>query len=849
MTERASGVVTILFTDLVGSTELLSRAGDEEAQRIFRAHHDLLAEAAAAHGGEEVKWLGDGLMVAFASAADAVNCGIAMQQAARRLLHGERLAIRVGLNAGEAMKEAADYFGLPVVVARRLCDRAEAGQILCTDVVAGLLAGRLGFAFEGLGQLELKGVPHPVTAFEVGYEVQAAQSVASRMPFVGRQAEMRFLGERLAEAAAGRGGLVMVVGEPGIGKTRLAEELTEVARRGGWLALWGRCFEGDWSPPYAPFVEALEADVAARPDEWRAAPSPWAAPVARLVPKVRDVLPDVPEAAPLQADEERFRLLDSVAQLLVARSAQAPVLICLDDLQWADRGTIAMLRHVTRIARRHRILVLGTYRDVEVDRSHPLTDTLRALRREAEYQDVKLAGLAPGGTAELLAALGGHDVPEKVGAAWARETEGNPFFIRELLMHFVEVGKLFRDQDGRWTTERPLRDLGIPPGVKDVVARRLSRLSEAANKILAVAAAFEGPFSFDLVARVSGVAEDEGLDALDEALAAQVVHPTDVADTYVFANTLIRQTVYGELSSSRQVRLHRRVAEALEAAHSWPTPAQSGEIAAQYQRSAGLPGAERGADFAVAAATHAETTGAHDDAARFLRTALELLPDGDNRRPRLLGRLGIALTWAATFDEAVAAAAEAGKAIAATEGEEAAADYLSQAMSSCLDNLERLDALQASGLMDAPPRPDLDRLTSEAAKRLGASYALMTLIDDRRQFFASHYGLPPEVRETPREHSWCKFVAAFDEPLHINNSLTHVLVRDSRGTKESGIRSYLGVPLRTKEGHCLGSFCVADTSTRQWRPEDHEVLEELAAQAMTLAQTKAEEPDAARAVE
>jgi class 3 adenylate cyclase len=138
---EGSGVVTILFTDLVGSTELLARAGDEEAQRIFRAHHDLLAEAATAHGGEEVKWLGDGLMVAFASAADAVRCAIAMQQDGRRPVQGEHLAIRVGLNAGETLKEAADYFGLPVVVARRLCDRADAGQILCADVVAGLLRG------------------------------------------------------------------------------------------------------------------------------------------------------------------------------------------------------------------------------------------------------------------------------------------------------------------------------------------------------------------------------------------------------------------------------------------------------------------------------------------------------------------------------------------------------------------------------------------------------------------------------------------------------------------------------------------------------------------------------------
>jgi hypothetical protein len=629
----------------------------------------------------------------------------------------------------------------------------------------------------------------------------------------------------------------MVAGEPGIGKTRLAEELAERAHRDGWLTLWGRCYEGEWSPPYAPFVQALETHLAVASDELRADLEPLAVPLAQLVPKVREVFPDVPEPVPLQSDEERFRLLDSVARFLVARSHRAPVLVCLDDLQWGDRGTVAMLRHVARLGPQHRILVVGTYRDDEVDRGHPLTDTLRALRREVEFEDVKLAGLGTEGTTELLAAAAGHDVPEKVGAAWAKETDGNPFFIQELLRHLIEVGMLFQGEDGRWTTERPLRDLSIPPGVRDVVERRLSRLSEPANKILGVAAAFECTFSFDVVARVAGVDEDEGLDGLDEALAAQILHPTDVADTFAFTNTLIRQAVYGEFSSSRQVRLHRRVAEALEeTCGAWPTPAQSGEIAAQYHRSQGLPGAEQGADFAIAAATNAETTGARDDAARFLRTALDLLPEGDDRRPRLLGRLGIALAWAATFDEAVAAASEAGKAIAAAEGEEAAAHYLSEAMTSCLENLERMEALRATGLLDAPPRPDLDELTSEAAMRLGAPFALMTLVDDHRQFFASAYGLPPDVRETPLEYSWCKFVAAFDEPFRVNNSLSHPLVRDTPGSTERGIRCYLGVPLRTKDGHSLGSFCVGDTSPRQWGPEEQQILEELAQKAMELAE-------------
>jgi adenylate cyclase len=174
-----SGTVTLLFTDLVNSTELLSRTGDESAQRIFDAHHKLLSEAVAVGGGHEVKWLGDGLMVAFPSAADAVRCAITMQQGAQRAA-GERLSLRVGLHVGEALKKDSDYFGTAVVVARRLCESAGAGQILCSSLVAGLLAGRQAFDFHDLGALQLKGLRTPVPTCEVIY--QRSDSSAASVP-------------------------------------------------------------------------------------------------------------------------------------------------------------------------------------------------------------------------------------------------------------------------------------------------------------------------------------------------------------------------------------------------------------------------------------------------------------------------------------------------------------------------------------------------------------------------------------------------------------------------------------------------------------------------------------------
>src|SRR3990172_2566390 len=562
--DRGTAVTTILFTDLVNSTELIQRAGDEDAQRIFKAHYQLLRDAVSANGGSEVKSLGDGLMVAFASAAGAVRCAIMMQQASRRRVGGERLAVKVGINAGEAMSEGDDYFGTPVVVARRLCDRAGPGQILCSAVIESLLAGRQAFSFHDLGPLELKGITAPVEAREVTYETDRAGALLTRTPFVGRGKEMSRLRTKLDEARAGHGGLVMLVGEPGIGKSRTIEEFAEEARAAGALVLAGRCFEGEWAPPYAPFVEAIAGYAKdADPDALRADLGYGAPPVARLVPPLRERLPDIGEPVPLNPDEERFRLLDAVSQFIIATSVRAPVVLVLDDLHWAAGGTIAMLRHVARLLPRQRTLVLGAYRDVELDRQHPLADALAALRSEAEYERILVKGLDEGEVRALLTDIAEQDVPDAFVQAISAETDGNPFFIREVLIHLADEAKIYQ-QDGRWTANVSIAEMGIPEGVRQVIGRRLSRLSASANRLLTAASGFNGPFRVGLAAGAAGLDEADALDAIDAALEAQLVQPAGDAESYDFAHALIRHTLYSELSPSRQVRLHRGIAEAME---------------------------------------------------------------------------------------------------------------------------------------------------------------------------------------------------------------------------------------------------------------------------------------------
>jgi class 3 adenylate cyclase len=746
-------VTTILFTDLVGSTALMQRVGDERAGELLEAHRKALADAVSANGGAELQWLGDGLMAAFASPADAVRGAVSMQRFPQAGDTPE-LSLRIGLDVGELLEQerrgtGSGYFGTPVVIARRLCDLASGGQILCSSTLAGLLRGRAAFRFRELGAQTLKGITESQLVCEIEYEREAAGAGLAHTPFVGRGDELARLERKLAGAVAGRGGLVLVTGEPGIGKTRTLEEFARRAREQGACVLSGACYDGDFGPPFGPFAEAIAShSLRAERAQLERDLGAYAATLAALAPAIRERLADVPEPVLLAPDEERWRVLDAVVQFLVALTQRAPVVLVLDDLHWADRGSIAMLRHVARSARRGRLLVVGAYRDVELDRQHPLADALAALRREVEYERIALSGLAASEVGELLVGLAAHDVPAALVDAVSAETDGNPFFIREILLHLVEEGRLIRGDDGRWTTRHGVADLGIPEGVRQVIGRRLSRLSPEANRLLAAASGFGGAFRFDIAARAADLAETSALDSLDAALEAQLVRPAGEPDTYEFTHALIRTTLYAEQNASRQVRLHRRLAEEMERAFGERAGERAAEIAQQYARSSALPGAERGVGHALDAAARAESTAAHDEAASLLRMALELAAPDDPRRPRILARLGLSLAWSLAPEEAVRVASEAGEAIAATEGSDAAADYLAEA---------------GRSVFSASLAPVAWKLAAQGLRHIGArrdlTWALLMRADLNRRN-AEDPDLPGIELGSPEEEEIYRVVAA-----------------------------------------------------------------------------------------
>jgi predicted ATPase len=504
--------------------------------------------------------------------------------------------------------------------------------------------------FTPVGSLELKGLPEPIPAVQVDWEPLPESSIP--LPrfltdigriFVGRDGDLERLGQLWKEATAGELRVTLLAGEPGVGKTRLAAELARRVHDEGATVLAGRCDE-DLGVPYQPFVEALRYFVDHAP-VLTGRLGRYGGELVRVVPELADRVPGLP--APLRSDPEteRYRLFDAVAAWLVAASAEEPLLLVLDDLQWAAKPTLLLLRHVVR-AGGGRVLVLGTYRDTELAHDHPLVDVVADLRRQGGVERLSLSGLDDVGVAAIVEQASGRELDE-AGVALARavyeETEGNPFFVREVLRHLAESGAVER-RDGGWATRLPVDQLGIPEGVREVVGRRLSRLSGDANQALRIAAVIGSEFELGVVQAAGELGGERLLGAVEEAAAARVVIEVS-ATRFRFGHALVRATLYESLTAARKVTLHRKVAEAIETIHEGALDDYVPALAHHWAR-ASAPAADtaRAVDYATRAGDRALAQLAHDEAVTYYRQALELLDAArgsvEVQRIRLLIALG-----------------------------------------------------------------------------------------------------------------------------------------------------------------------------------------------------------------
>ena len=657
--------VTVLFTDLVGSTALSSSLAQDAADVLRREHFSILRQAIAESGGTEVKNLGDGLMVVFRAASAALSCAVAMQQGVERDNRDREQAIglRVGLSGGEVSKEeGSDYFGDPVVEAARLCAKCERGQILAADVVRLMAGRRSKHECVPLGAFELKGLPDPVETVDVGWEPLTASETASaasiplsgRLAFrptvgvVGRDAEMATVADAFKRVSAGEGREVLLVsGEAGLGKTTLVAEATRAAFDTRAVVLFGHC-EEDLATPYQLFAEALGHYVTHAPEEQLVAHvAAYGSELARLIPALSSRIPDLPPSKATDADTERFLLFAAVVGLLVEVSREQPVVLVLDDLHWADKASLLLLRHLAAADQTMRVLVVGTYRDDELSQSHPLLDTLAALHRQSGVSRIELAGLDDAGVVAFLEAAAGQTLDDAgVGLAHAvyRETDGNPFFVSEVLRHLSETGAIFQDATGRWTTDASLEQLGLPDSVRAVIGARVGRLGPDAGRVLSTAAVIGRDFDLDVLARATKTSEDDLLDILETAAAAALVRePATGSGRYNFAHALIQHTLYEDLGPNRRARAHRVIGEALEALCGDRPGARVGELARHWTSATQPTDVTRAINYSRQAGDAALAALAPADALGYYAQALDLHPQATDPDPILALDLAIGL--------------------------------------------------------------------------------------------------------------------------------------------------------------------------------------------------------------
>ncbi|MBV9280761.1 MAG: AAA family ATPase, partial [Chloroflexi bacterium] len=716
---------TFLFADVRGYTRFTQERGDEAAAALVARFAALTRDVVRRRGGEVVELRGDEALAVFNSARQALRAAVDLQARYERESETDPslpLPVGIGLDTGEAVPFEGGYRGDALNLASRLCNLAGPGEILTTEGLVYLARHVQGVSYAPAVPVPLKGFANDVPVIRVlrtaasprtgpvqdgqgSLEISRAR-IEPPLPIggflgalpsgalVGREKEWGQIMERLEAVMQGTGQLVLLSGEPGIGKTRLAQEVTLKARHWGFLVATGRCYEQEQGVPYYPFLEALVTLYeACSPAVRLEIPRRWPH-LSRLLPEQIGLLPVVSEG-----QEDQHLLFRAVTGFIEAIAQSIPVALLLDDLHWADDSSLKLLQYLARYTRGHRVFLLGTYRDVEVHRQHPLETALIDLDREQLVTEVVIRRLDQEGTAALLAEIMGakEDLPDLADLVY-RRTDGNAFFVQEMLRALVERGDLYRE-DGHWARRKVL-EMEVPKSIRSVIGQRLSHLENQAQEILREASVLGQEFAFDdllalgrlapeprpghspfralegRTAGQSGWTEDEIEGALEQAMTAGLVREIS-PDTYVFNHALTQQTLYAELSTRRRKRLHLAAGHALERLSQRERERRAGELARHYLEGDDV---DKALQYALVAGDQAEKVFANREAERQYRTALELAREQceRDREVEALEKLATILTIGARYDEALEMLEQAAELYRATGDREQEASAVAQ---------------------------------------------------------------------------------------------------------------------------------------------------------------------------
>jgi DNA-binding SARP family transcriptional activator len=439
--------------------------------------------------------------------------------------------------------------------------------------------------------------------------------------FVGRERELRDLDAALEATLRGHGAVYLIGGEPGIGKSRLADEVSRRARDRGARVLWGRCWEAGGAPAYWPWVQALRAHLGETQDEeLRRQLGPRGSEITQVLPELRERFPDLPAPVSPESEGARFRLFEATAEFVKRAGEETPLVLVLDDLHAADTPSLLMLRFVATEIAAAPVLILGTFRDIEVVPGHPLDAALDDLGRQQTGHVVALRGLDESAVSRLIESSARTTPSRRTVSAIHRGTAGNPLFVGELLQLLVAENRL-EDAAG----DGGLR-VAIPRGVQEVIGRRLERVPGECRRTLAVAAVLGRDFDLAGLAEVTQRDADELLDMLDEAVSQRIVgEVARLPDRFRFSHGLIRDVLYEELGASRRRRLHHRAGEAIESMYADRIDPHLAELAHHFFEAGATGDPDKGLVYARRAGDRAAAQLAHEEAARHYELAIKVL--------------------------------------------------------------------------------------------------------------------------------------------------------------------------------------------------------------------------------
>jgi class 3 adenylate cyclase/tetratricopeptide (TPR) repeat protein len=659
----AANTLTIMLTDVVGSTAMRRSRGDRDADDLLALQAAIVQDQVAAFGGRVRKSLGDGFLISFPSAVAAVRAATGIQRATHEHNAADphrALEIRIGIHAGQVTERDGDLRGQTVHAAARVVAEAVGGQILTTDEVRKHAEPQVDWSFLDSGLFWLKGFPERWRLYEVSWSdtiagTRPSTAPARLTPFVERDTERATLRRLVDDAVDGHGRFALVAGEPGVGKSRLVAEIGAEAQAHGMRVFTGHCVDMNGAPTYLPYVEIIEQVISSprSPLALRVALGDVAPEIARIAPALRRAFPDIPPPVELPPELARRYVWNSFSEFIGRAAQDEPLMLVLEDLHWADESTVLLTDYLTPLLPEMPVLVLGTYRDLEVDLHHPLARIIGQLARRRLVERVSLGPLSFDGVRAMLRALAGQPAPDQLARIIGRETEGNPFFVEEVYLHLVESGVLL-DEHGRVRADLRLNEVSVPESIRLVLGQRLNRLTQSTREVLVAAAVSGRVFVSDLVGEVAGADSDALVEALDEAERARLLMPGRVPGQLMFVHELIPQTLLSGISSVKRERLHLKAATAISERYSDDLEAHAADLAYHLSHAGRSGDRSSLVRYLVIAGDRAFDAAAFYDAVGHFEHALSLMPASDQLgRAQLLERLAMALRSVGRWDDAL----------------------------------------------------------------------------------------------------------------------------------------------------------------------------------------------------